>query len=149
METTEPRWDEEKTKQKYLNISKILFLFAILYTLWIALLIIGAIYLELGPKWAALTIEQWTLTGIFLIAIIIGIESILLLHYSLLRRKQLQPEQPLQPVYLQGKQVYSYTVPDDAKGGIFSKTYIMIDDCRVLNLRYQMILPNELWGQKQ
>jgi hypothetical protein len=37
----------------------------------------------------------------------------------------------------------------DAKGGIFSKTYIIIDEDRVLNIRYQMIPPNDLWGQQQ
>jgi hypothetical protein len=149
MSVAEPLWDEEKQKHKYLRVSRILFLFAMIYSLWIALLIIGAFYLELGNKWAVLTTEQWILIGIFIIAVIIGLEMILLLHYSLSKRRYLQPEHPPQPVYLQGKQVYSYTVPVDAKGGIFSKTYIMIDQTRVLNLRYQMILPNELWGQKQ
>ncbi|MBE3121094.1 MAG: hypothetical protein IMZ53_05580 [Thermoplasmata archaeon] len=149
MNTEEPIWDEEKLKRRYLKASKLLFLFTVIYSLWIALVIMGSYFLQLGNKWAVLTIGQWILSAIILISVVIGLEIIFLLHNTLLRKKHLQLEQPKQPVYLQGKQVHSYTIPVDAKGGIFSKTFIMIDKTRVVNLRYQMIPPNDLWGQKQ
>jgi len=149
MITAEPIWDEEKLKRRYLKASKLLFLFTVLYSLWIALVIMGVYFLQLGNKWAVLTLEQWILSAILLLGVVIGLEIIFILHNALLRKKQVQAEQPQQPVYLQGKQVNSYTIPAGAKGGIFSKTFIMIDEARVLNLRYQMIPPNDLWGQKQ
>jgi hypothetical protein len=149
MVTTEPIWDEEKLKQRLLKASKFFLLFTMIYSLWIVLIIIGTYFLQLGNKWAALTVEQWILSSIALICVVIALELILLLQYTLLRKKQLQPEKQKQHVFLQGKHVHSYTLPIDAKGGIFSKTYILIDENRVLNLRYQMIPPNDLWGQKQ
>jgi hypothetical protein len=149
MTTEEPIWDEEKLKRRYLKASKLLFLFTILYSLWVALVITGAYFLQLENKWAVFTIGQWILSAIILISVVIAIEIFFLLHNTLLRKKKVQAEQPQQPVYLQGKQVNSYTIPQGAKGGIFSKTFIIIDETRVLNLRFQMIPPNDLWKQKQ
>jgi hypothetical protein len=149
MTTEEPIWDEEKLKRRYLKASKLLFLFTILYSLWVALVIMGAYFLQLENKWAVFTIGQWILSAIILISVVIAIEIFFLLHNTLLRKKKVQAEQPQQPVYLQGKQVNSYTIPQGAKGGIFSKTFIIIDETRVLNLRFQMIPPNDLWKQKQ
>jgi hypothetical protein len=149
MTTAEPIWDEEKLKRRYLKASKLLFLFTVLYSLWIALVIMGVYFLQLGIKWAVFTPEQWILSAIVLISVVIALEIIFLLHITLTRKKHLQLEQPKQQVYLQGKQVQSYTIPAGAKGGIFSKTFIMIDETRVLNLRYQMIPPTDLWKQKQ
>jgi membrane protein YdbS with pleckstrin-like domain len=149
MTAAEPIWDEEKLKRRYLKASKLLFLFVILYSLWIALVIMGVYFLELGIKWAVFTIEQWILSAIVLVSVVIVLEIIFFLHNALRRKKLVQAEQPQQSVYLHGKQVNSYTIPPGARGGIFSKTFIMIDETRVLNLRYQMIPPNELWKQKQ
>jgi hypothetical protein len=149
MITAESIWDEEKLKRRYLKASKLLFLFTVLYSLWIALVIMGVFFLQLRNKWAVLTLEQWILSAILLLGVVIGLEIIFILHNTLLRKKQVQAEQPQQQVYLQGKKVNRYTIPEGAKGGIFSKTFIMIDETRVLNLRYQMIPPNDLWKQKQ
>ena len=149
MITAELIWDEEKLKRRYLKASNLLFLFTVLYCLWIALVIMGIYFLQLGPKWAVFTSETWILSAIILISVVIALEIIFFLHNTLLRKKQEQAEQPQQQVYLQGKKVNIYTIPAGAKGGIFSKTFIMIDETRVLNLRYQMIPPNDLWKQKQ
>ena len=147
MTTEEPIWDEEKLKRRYLKASKLLFFFTILYSLWVAIVIMGVYFLQLENKWAVFTLGQWILSAIILISVVIILEIIFLLHNALLRKKQLHPEQPIQ--YIQGKEVHNYTIPTDAKGGIFSKTFIIIDEDRVLNLRYQMIPPNDLWGKKQ
>jgi hypothetical protein len=149
MTTEEPIWDEEKLKRRYLKASKLLFLFTVIYSLWVALTIMGVYFLQLGTKWAVYTIGQWIVSAIVLISVVIALEIIFLLHNALLRKKHLQPKQPKQKTFVQGKQVHNYTIPVDAKGGIFSKTFIMIDETRVLNLRYQMIPPNDLWKQKQ
>lgn len=152
MAATESSWDEESQKQRLLKVTKFFFVFTILYSLWIAILIMGVYFLELGNKWAILTMEQWILSAIALISIAIGLEVVLLVQYTLSRKKQreqLEPKKQKQREYVQGKQVHSYTIPLDAKGGIYSKTYVLIDDDRVLNIRYQMIPPNDLWGRQQ
>jgi FlaA1/EpsC-like NDP-sugar epimerase len=148
MITAEPIWDEEKLTCRYLKTSKLLFLFTALYSLWIVLVIMGVYFLQLGIKWAVFTIEQWILSAIILISVVIALEIIFLLHDTLTRKKLLKTEQAQQPIYMHGKQVNSYTIPAGAKGGIFSKTFVMIDETHILNLRYQMIPPNNLWKQK-
>jgi len=149
MAPTEPRLEEERQKQRLVKASKIFFFITVLYCLWIAIVIIGVYFLKLGNKWAILTMDQWILSAIALISIAIGLEVVLLLHFLLSQRKLLPPKKKTQKEYVQGKEVHSFTIPIDAKGGIFSKTYILIDENRVLNLRYQMIPPNDLWGQQQ
>jgi len=149
MNPTEPIWDEEKQKQRLLKTAKIFFLFIIIYSLWIALLSISVYFLQLEKKWAILTLEQWILSAIVLIIIAIGLEIILIIYFILLQKKQLQLKKQQQPIFLQGKLVQNYTIPINAKGGIFSKTYILIDENRILNLRYQMIPPSDLWEEKQ
>ena len=147
MTPTEPIWDEEKQTQRLMKVSKFLLLCTIIFSLWIACLIISVYFLQFENKWAIFTIEQWILTAIVFISIAIGLEIILLLYYLLSRKKHIQPEKQL--IFLEGKQVHNYTIPINAKGGIFSKTYILIDEKRILNLRYQMIPPSDLWKQKQ
>ncbi|VVB61797.1 Uncharacterised protein [uncultured archaeon] len=149
MATTEPIWDEEKQKQRLLTTSKFLFLFIVIYIIWIVLLITGVYFLKLGDKWAILTVEQWIWSAIVLISIAIGIEIILLIYYILLQKKQIQPEKQKDLGFLQGRQVHNYTIPFNAIVGIFSKTFISIDEKHILNLRYQMVPPYDLWGQKQ
>jgi len=93
MEATEQSWGEEQQKQRLLKATKFFILITVLYTLWIAIIILGVYFLELGNKWAILSMEQWILTAIALIAIAIGLELVLLIRYTLSRKKQEQPEQ--------------------------------------------------------
>jgi hypothetical protein len=149
MVATEPLWEQEKLQRRYFTASKFFFVVTMIYLLFIALLIIGVYFLQLGNKWAILTIEQWILSAIALLSIVIGLEVVFLLHYTLEQKKHLRPEKPAGPVFLQGKEVFTFSVPQDVKGGIFSKTYILIDENRILHLRYQMIPPKDLWGPPQ
>lgn len=149
MMSTEPIWDEEKEKQRLLKTSKLFFLLIVIYSLGIALLIICVYFFQLGENWAILTVEQWILSAIVLISIAICLEIILVIYFILSKKKQPQFKKQNQPTLLDGKLVHNYTIPVNAKGGIFSKTYILIDEKRVLNLRYQMIPPSDLWKQKQ
>ncbi len=149
MVDTEPIWEQEKLQYRYLRASKFFFILAVIYLLWIGLVIIGAYFLQLGNKWAILTIEQWVLSAIFLISVVIGLELVFLLHFFLTKKRHLLPEKQKQRIYLQGKEVVTYTIPIESQGGIFSKTFIPIEERRVLHLRYQMIPPKNLWEQKE
>ena len=149
MATIESIWDEEQQKQQLLKVSKILFLFIVIYILWIALLLIGVHFFKLGDKWAILTAEQWIWSAIVLISIAIGIDIILLIYYLLSKKKHIKPEKQKEQGLLQGRQIHNYTIPFNAKGGIFSKTFISIDEKHILNLRYQMVPPYDLLGKKQ
>lgn len=148
MELAEPI-HEEKQKSKLLKATKIFFIITVLYSCWITLVILGTYFLRLGYNWAGLSLEQWILSAIALIGLILIIEILLIFQYLLPRMKRQRPEKPKRKEFIQGKRVYRYTIPSEAKGGLFSKTYVLIDENRVLNLRYQMIPPNDLWGQQQ
>jgi len=50
--------------------------------------------------------------------------------------------------YINGKKIHIYTSPKGTEGGIFSKTYIEIDEHNLLRLRTLMIPPGELWGKE-
>ena len=150
MAATDPTTKKEILKHRYLKVTKIFVLLTVIYSLWIALVFIGVYSLELGHTWAGLSINQWTWSAIILISVLIVLELLIILHYIVSgRKKHMQQEPPQEPIYLQGKQVHNYTLPIGAKGCIFSKTYILIDENRVLHLRYQMIPPQNLWRKQQ
>jgi hypothetical protein len=149
MATVEPGSSEETRQKRYLRISKLILLFAVIYSLWIAIVIIGTFQLALGVSWAAFTLEQWILSAIALFVIFIIIEVVFFIRLSLKKpRKRETKKVTTAAQFIKGKHVHTFTIPFDAKGGIFSKTYIIIDDRSVLNLRYQITPPNELWGKK-
>jgi hypothetical protein len=64
----------------------------------------------------------------------------------MVKRKRIASEKP-KSLYLRGKKLHVYTLPEGSKGGVFSKTYVKIDEENILTLRYQMIMPEELWGE--
>jgi uncharacterized membrane protein YcjF (UPF0283 family) len=149
MAATEPTANEEKLKRKYLRISKLILLFAMIYALWIAIVILGTFQLTLGVSWATFTVEQWVLSAIALFAVLIIIELLFFVRLSVMTpKKKRVKEGTTSEQFIKGKRVHIFTVPMDAKGGIFSKTYIKINESSVLNLRYQITAPQELWGKK-
>lgn len=150
MATVEPGSGEATRQQRYLRVSKLILLFAVIYSLWIAIVIIGTFQLALGVSWAAFTLEQWVLSAIALFVVFIIIELLFVIRLSLKRPRKRETKKAITPEqFIKGKHVHTLTIPFDAKGGIFSKTYITIDDSSVLNLRYQITPPNELWGKKE
>jgi len=129
------------------NIAMFMMIIAILLVLWISLVIISVYFLGLDNNWAGLTMDHWILVGIALILLFIIITLIQNLIPYFLSRTKVPKEKRKQQVY-QGKRIYDFTFPFDSKGGIFSRTYISIDDKNLLNFRFQMIPPEELWKTK-
>jgi uncharacterized membrane protein YcjF (UPF0283 family) len=150
MAATEPAGNEEKLKRRYLRISKLILLFAIIYVLWIAIVILGTFQLTLGVSWATFTVEQWVLSAIALFVVLIIIELLFFVRLSMMTHKKKQIlEGTAAKQFIKGKRVHTFTIPLGSKGGIFSKTYIKIDESSVLNLRYQITAPHDLWGKKE
>jgi len=149
MATVEPTWDEEKLKRRYLRISKLILLFVMIYALWIAIVIMGTYLLGMGLNWAAFTVEQWVLSAIVFFVVFIVLELLFFLHLSMKKQRARKKKEVTPAQFIKGKRVHNFTIPTGAKGGIFSKTYIKIDDYSVLDLRYQITPPYELWGKKQ
>jgi preprotein translocase subunit YajC len=76
---------------------------------------------------------------------LIVIEAIFWVILTKKKGKQLTAFQNSIEENVDGKKVIAFTNPEDAQGGIFSKTYIKIDDTYVLRLRELMIPPEDLW----
>jgi hypothetical protein len=135
-------------KERYLKLSKFFLLIFALLLIWMVF-VLGSIYfLDMGYRWLALSPEEWIYTFIGLLGFFIILEIIFVLHYTLAKRPKVEPEQP-EPVYQQGKQRIEFTYPHHIHGGIFSKTYITIDDNTILNLRTLMIAAKDLWGKHE
>jgi hypothetical protein len=99
-------------------------------------------------NWAGLTMNQWILTSIVLFCFFLILEIIFILNHFTTKKKQFEQDKP-KPLLYKGKRLHKFTVPKGSKGGIFSKTFIKIDDQNILYLRYQMIQPNDIWGNKE
>lgn len=147
MSAVEKNTDEDILKVRYLKTSKIILILAVIYALWITILIISVYFLGIY-KLAFLTMDQWIISSIILLGVFVGLDVIFILHHYMIKRKRIESEKP-KPLYYKGKKLHLYTLPADSKGGIFSKTYVKIDGDNILNLRFQMIPPYEMRGKKE
>lgn len=139
---------EDKLKARYSTLSKVFLVIAILFILWIVIVVLGIYLLGLGYNWALLTLDNWIYVLCALIGFFVVLEIIFYLQYNVARKKRLEAEKP-EPEFCKGKRLYVYTYPKGAEGGIYSKTYIKIDENSVLRLRALMVPPQDLWGKKE
>ncbi|MBN2603019.1 MAG: hypothetical protein JXA91_02670 [Candidatus Thermoplasmatota archaeon] len=132
----------------YLMLSKIFALISFLILFIVIIIAIGTIALGLDPNWAILTFESWAIIWCVLTAVFIFVDIFLYIKIRhkgeiITERKQQKEE------ILHGKKIFVYTHPENAEGGIFSKTYIPIDENSVLRLRELIVTAKELWGNKE
>jgi len=135
--------DEEYLKNHYLKLSKIILLIVSIYTVWIIFIIFSVYFLGLGNKWAYLTMDQWIVSSIVLFSIFVILEILLFFHYLFVKKRRIEGQKP-KPSVFKGRKLHIFSLPLNSKGGIYSKTYIQIDEDNILNLRYQMIPPSEI-----
>ena len=142
----EPPSSVDAVRRRYLTLTKLFLIITILFLLWVVVVGMGIWILELGPDWALLGLETWIFIWCGLIALFIVCE---LLFYALYTSKaRMAPEEPpVEAEYLHGKRVYVFTFPPGVQGGIFSKTYITVDQQTVLRLRTLMIPPGTAWKE--
>ena len=134
---------EMKLSLKYLRLFSLFLIITILLIILIVLSAIGIIFLGLGTNWILISFEDWMVGLSVLLGIFILLEIILFIHYSLVRKKRLKIEKPTDE-FIEGKKVFDMTFPKDTDGGVYSKTYIEIDNNSILRLKYQMIPPEEI-----
>ena len=139
---------EDKLKVRYSTLSKLFAVIAILFIIWVFVVLLGIYLLGQGYNWALLSLEGWIYVLCALIGFFIVLEIIFYLHYNGVKKRRLDAEKP-EPEFTQGKRLYVYTHPKGAEGGIYSKTYIKIDETSVLRLRTLMVPPQELWNKKE
>lgn len=146
--TFEIRASEEKLLDRYSLLSKILILISIILVIWVVIVIIGTVVLGYSYNWAGLTLDTWMIVISTLLLIFIILNIVFYYHFSSVRDKRVEMEKP-KPEFIDGKHVHVFTSPKGVEGGIFSKTYITIDDHNILRLRTLIIPPEELWSQTE
>jgi hypothetical protein len=147
--------EQKKTKNPnntyriiYPKLSKLFLIISILFLIWILFVAMGALILKMPPNWALLNLENWIIVWSALTVIFIMVEVFFYFQYTSKVYKKLGMDKP-ELEFLDGKRVYIYTYPKGAEGGIFSKTYISIDENSVLRLRGLMIPQHKLWEKKE
>jgi membrane protein YdbS with pleckstrin-like domain len=139
--------NENKIKNIYQKLSKLFIVITLLFFIWIIAVALGTTIFDFRPNWALLNLDYWLYAGSIIIAFFIVIELLTIIYYIILRNKRKNAEKP-KTEYRDGKLVHVFTYPIDAEGGIFSKTYVKIDDNNVLRLKTQMIQPSDIWIDK-
>lgn len=129
---------EEKLRSRYSKLSKIILILGILLVLWAVIIFIGARVLDFGYDWALLSLENWILLISIIMIIFIFLIITFFAHYYNIKKKLSSVKTP-KVEYVAGKKVHVFTFPQGAEGGIFSKTYIEIDDENILRVRTLML----------
>ena len=134
---------ETKLSSRYFMLFRLFLIITILLIILVVIIAIGIIFLGLGYNWILLGFEGWIVALSLLIGLFIFLEFIFYLHYYFFRKKRQIIEKPKEE-YIDGKKVYSITFPKGLDGGVYSKTYIEIDNQSILRLKYLIIPPEEL-----
>jgi hypothetical protein len=134
---------EAKLQDRYSLFSKLFVLITIVLIILVLAVFLGIIVYENGYNWAGLSLEGWILGVCLIVSIFIILELVLYYHYNSVKHKRIGLEKP-KPEFIDGRRIFVYTFPKGVEGGIFSKTYIEIDNNNVIRLRVLMIPPNEL-----
>jgi hypothetical protein len=135
--------NEDNPLKKFKIISRLFIFLSIILLLWVIIVAAGIITMDMDPNWAYFTLENWTLYSLIIILFFALIE-ILYYIYTYKYSDKIVEFLEVEPETLHGKKIFVYTNPKEAKGGVFSKTYIQIDGESILRIRYQMIPPEEL-----
>ena len=135
---------EDKLVGKYSRLTKLFLVITILLILLIAVAFLGIAGFGYGYNWMLVSLEGWIIIVSVLIAIFIILELLFYSRFSALKNKIKELEKP-KPEFVDNKKIYAYTIPKGVEGGVFSKTYIEIDEHSALRLRTLIIPPEEIW----
>ena len=144
----EMRRFESKLQKRYTILSILFLLLGIILFLWVVIVYSGILFLDYDQNWAVLNLEEWVIVASIIIAIFIIIQLILYKLFSVAKYKTKAADKPDNDI-IDDKRVINYTYPKGMEGGIFSKTYLNIDEKTILRLRTLMIPPEDLWGEKK
>lgn len=141
----ELRNTEDKLRGRYSLLSKLFLIITILLIICVVIVFAGVG--SYGYNWALVSLNTWIIILCALIGVFIIFELIFYYHFSSLSKKRIELETPKQE-FIHGKKLHVFTYPKGKEGGVFSKTYIEIDEHNILRLRYLIIPPEELFSKK-
>ena len=79
MSAVEMNMDEDILKVRYLKTSKIILILAVIYALWITILIMSVYFLGIY-KLAFLTMDQWIISSIIILGVFVVLDIIWVLN---------------------------------------------------------------------
>jgi len=141
----------KKTQSPGILLPKLFLILTIIFLMWIVIVASGSMILGLDSSWAGLSLGLWAILVSVLIGIFIVLDIVFLINPKLGMASTdefIRPSESNLPEYRDGKRVYEFTFPNKAKGGLFSKTYLQVDDSFLLRVRNQMFDAGELWPDK-
>ena len=139
---------KKEMHKKYSRLIQIIFVVGLIVVLWTGIVFSGILFWGYAYAWAGLNLDTWLLVASIIISILIILEIALYFRYNDIEREKAEIEKP-KPEFIQGKRVHAFTFPKGVEGGVFSKTYVEMDDHNVLRLRALMVHPGELWGSRE
>lgn len=138
----------ENTNKKYSRLTKIIFIVGMIVVLWAGIVFSGILFWGYAYDWALINLDMWLLIDSIIISVLIIIELALYFRYSNIKEKKTEIEKP-KTEFINDKKVTVFTYPAGIEGGVFSKTYVELDDHNILRLRALMVHPGELWTNKE
>jgi hypothetical protein len=138
---------QKRIRKKYTRLSLFIFILGIIFILWAFIVTLGIYIWNYSSNWALISFENWIIVVSVIIVIFVLIEIAFYSRFSSLNERKILEKKPVE--FINGKRVFIYTYPKGTVGGIFSKTYIDIDEQNILRLRTLMIPPGEIWGKTE
>ncbi len=103
---------------------------SIILVLWVVVVTTGTYLLEEEDGWSGLYLSEWVMIVIVLLVVFIVFNAFFLFHPSIVAVVSERGEE-----FIQGKRVYEYIYPEGEKEGVFSKTYVPVDDETLVRIK--------------
>ena len=139
--------EDSRRINRYMKWTKFFLFIVVFFFVWTMFVVISIYFLEMGYRWSLLSINEWIYLGWGVIGFCLCLELIFYGHYRSVVPKEVLFDTP-EHKFFQRKHKYEFTQPKGAKGGIFTRTVVKIDDHTEVNIRIQMISPKDLWKNK-
>ena len=142
----------KKNRSFAIVLPKLFLILAVVFSMWIVLVLSGQMFLDYGSTWTGLPLSFWLMLISILFAAFIAIDILIYANPKFLASFDMHLDESSQtsPFEIKnGKRIYEFTIPKDVKGGLFSKTYIPIDEETVVRIRHQIVPDKKLWNKEE
>jgi len=147
-EYPQPMDREEVFKFKAKKWTRIILIIALLYLIWMVIVFSTIFVLGFSYTWSILTFDTWIMIGIVLYSILITMELVIILYYFYLKREKKLKAPIFEEVEEKEKNIITYTYPKDVEGGVFSSSYVDVDENTTLRLRTLLVRACILCGKR-
>jgi len=137
--------------KQILMLPKLFVILTVIFAMWIVIVLGGPIFGVFEPNWTGISPSLWMILISILIGAFIVIDIVLYATPKFFSQSE-EMEKSINLVEFpeveqrDGKQVYEFTYPVGSKGGVFSKTYVKINEGAIVRIRNQMINKEEIWN---